>query len=133
MSAFIVCDEHISAMLRAAALSNLPGDGLAYRWNDESHYFNGSAHVVGQKLLDENYRSVNYRYGESDAPRIYTHPTVSHKTAVQIIKAIHCYRYQACETPDWEQSEAFAICEALEARAVHCLPGYDEAEWEITH
>ena len=25
-----------------------------------------------------------------------------------------CYRYQACESPDWEQTEAYAFCLALE-------------------
>jgi len=50
---------------------------------------------------------------------------------VQTLKAIACFDYQACETDDWQQSEAFAFCEALRDRAINKLPGYSEAKWGI--
>jgi hypothetical protein len=47
------------------------------------------------------------------------------------LKAISCYEYQSCEHPGWRKSEAHAFCEALRDMAIGCLPGYDDAPWEI--
>ena len=48
---------------------------------------------------------------------------------IQLIKAVKCFMYQACETDDWEQSEAFAFCQGLISKYICKLPGYDAAEW----
>lgn len=48
---------------------------------------------------------------------------------VQVLKSIACYSYQSCEHDEWEDSEAFAFCRALEKHAIAILPGYEEAEW----
>ena len=52
---------------------------------------------------------------------------------VQIIKAARCLDYQSCEHPGWEQSDACKLLQAIigDDTSAH-LPGYDEAEWEIT-
>ena len=130
MSAYVVNQEHISAMLQAAT-PRYPGDGHNYRWQGVSRSFGGHAQEIGQILLDENYRSVNYRYSEDDKPpRFVNHPARS-CSAVELIKLIHCYQYQACESPDWEQTEAYAIAAYLEGAAVRKLPGYEDAMWEF--
>ncbi len=51
---------------------------------------------------------------------------------VQTLKACNCYDYQSCEARDWEESEAYAYIQALKEAAIRVLPGYDDAEWEIT-
>ena len=134
MSAFIVGNKHINVMLKAANMSQYPGDGLRYYWNGNTYPLcGGQAQLeAGQKLVDENYRSVNHRYDE----QVETEPfslMVLHQqfTPVEIIKACDCYRYQSCETPDWTETEAYAIMTALRERAIHRLAGYDEAEWNI--
>jgi hypothetical protein len=62
--------------------------------------------------------------------RAYRH-TVAVRPAVQVIKAIHCFAYQARNVSDWESCWAKRVCDALERAAVNALPGYDEAPWGI--
>lgn len=131
MSAFIVSDDHITVMLQAAR-GRHPGDGHSYYWNDEMHPFNGNEQAIGQKLLDENYRSVNYRYDEQEAPRTYKPMPVLHQyKAVEILKLCNCYDYQACETPDYKTTEAHEIVDTLRGMAIRSLPGYESAAWGL--
>ena len=131
MSAFTLSNKHITAMLSMSG-PRYPGDGASYYWNNEAHAFNGHAQEIGQKLVDQNWRSVNYRYDENEpAPRYaYEHPAMQ-VTPVQVIKACNCYNYQSCETPDWPETEAYAIMRALRERAINSLPGYKDAKWSI--
>ena len=87
--------------------------------------------ALGKKLIDENYKSVNYRYGENAEPHEFTYKPVKQRTAVEILKACACYSYQTCEHPEWKESEAYVIVQVLKARAINKLPGYAEADWEI--
>lgn len=132
MSAFVVGNKHINAMLKAASMSRGPGDGAYYYWDDAPHFFNGNIKEIGQKLVDENTRSVNSWYSKEVQSHEFK-TMVLHKqyTPVEIIKACDCYSYQSCETMDWEETEAYAIVNALRKRAIDSLPGYDEAAWEI--
>jgi hypothetical protein len=131
MSAFIVGDEHISAMLKAANLCG-PGGGRSYYWNGEGTAFLSNIQVIGQKLVDENYRSVNSRYESDNEPRQFTRKIFNRKIEpVEIIKACDCYIYQSCESPDWQESEAYAIVQVLREMAIKALPGYNEAQWEV--
>ncbi len=98
-----------------------------------------TAGQVGAMLLAENRRSVDHRYDEDelDPSEAYIYERfprdITHSFApVEILSAIRCYEYQACEHPGWETSEAHAFCRALEAAAIRALPGYDSAPWEIT-
>jgi len=129
MSAFTVSDKHISALV------NYPKNDGYYYWNNQPHYFNGTRGAIGQILVNENYRSVNARYDEQAQAPEFEYDSSSRRgdiySAVQIIKACQCYAYQACETDDWESTEAYAIIETIKAEAIHRLPGYDTADWEI--
>ena len=51
---------------------------------------------------------------------------------VELLSALACYEYQACETEDWESTEAAAFCRALRKELISRLSGYSEAPWEIT-
>jgi hypothetical protein len=71
---------------------------------------------VGRILLAENARSVGYRYREAQDPAALTYvyrATKREYTPSQALMAIRGYEYQACETPDWDRSEAHAFCRAL--------------------
>lgn len=89
--------------------------------------------AVGHMLLEQNIRSVNIRYGCRDqAEAMYAfEPTNRPLDPVQLLKALQCYEYQACEDPRWEESEAKVFCDALRRRAIGDLPGYEQAAWEI--
>lgn len=127
MSAFVVSDKHISAMIQTVTMSGR----ASYYWNGERHDMRGQRQEIGQKLLDENYRSVNARYSDSDEPHQFVMQRVDRVSMVQLIKACHCYNYQACETNDWNETEAHAIVKGIEAYAVRRLPGYEQSDWEI--
>ena len=156
MSAFIVSDKHIDALLRYA---------LAYPRSGGLHWFasdsaeagdyergepwgrtavaNAQARVreithenashIGRMLLLENHRSVGHRYDEPlELPaynfNITQAPTL---TPVEVLSIISCYEYQSCEHPGWEHSQAKAFCSALRHKMISHLPGYDEAPWGL--
>lgn len=68
---------------------------------------------AAQLLINQNYRSVNYRYCTKNKPRHFTRVLaepilVDFSTPYSLYalyKCIGCYEYQACETPDYEKSD----------------------------
>lgn len=142
MSAYVVDKAHIDALVKAAL-----GQRQDFRyWHNEEHkrVDSNNAEEIGAMLWNENVRSVSYRYpsdsleslpGRIDSPWLtpytYSFMRTPYREPVAVLKAIDCYEYQSCETPDWEQSEAFAFCRALRRHVIGRLPGYDEADWSI--
>lgn len=128
MSAFVVSKAHIDALVSTAQAWRTP--------MPESHSSRMHSYVtgteLGQLLWDQNYASVNYRYSDESPAELYT-PTAKRRilTPVQALKAIQCYNYQSCETPDYEKSEAYRFVEAFKSEAISRLPGYSDADWEV--
>lgn len=108
MSAFIVNDNTINAVLGFADQYDLNQFGC----EDFS--------ALGQLLVDENYRSVNHRYGENDTPHtfVYSRYTVPATAALQHLA---CIEYQLCEPKDWEITPAFRLCARLRKKMVDRL------------
>lgn len=129
MSAYVVSNKTIQGMLQAVHLERHTGD--RYYWNGEMKMMAGHLDKIGQKLIDENYRSVNYRYQTESKPHKYIHgkENIIRLSAVEIIKLCNGYRYQACETDDWEDTEAYEIWDTLREAAIDALPGYSDAAW----
>jgi hypothetical protein len=154
MSAFTVSNEHIAVLLTAGlAVDHKPlrweipaptdgglpldattGNGVGAGWTPNTRtrsLTRASVDAVGQMLLDHNTASVNHRYNGDDLA-IYTYtPPRGWRTAVEVLKAINCYRYQASETNNWTDTEAHHFCAALETAVITMLPGYTEAAWAI--
>jgi hypothetical protein len=156
MSAFVVSTVHIDAMLTAGLRFGPPSGARLMTWfwpaldaaSDRGGWTSAqllrqarerrrelttqTAGRVGAMLLAENRRSVDHRYDEQEweEPYLFT-PLSGVPDPVIVLKAIACYRYQACEHPGWPSSEAAAFCDALQTRAIGCLPGYAAAPWEI--
>lgn len=95
------------------------------------------ADELGRGLWLANAVSICARYGERaeeaagvalDELRAYRH-TPAARGAVHVIKACHCFAYQASEVADWDNSWAKRAVDELEAAAVQSLPGYDAAPW----
>lgn len=95
---------------------------------------------VANMLWEENLKSVAYRYQDDQLPGpegedfiVTPQDVLDHHwpqfDPVQVLKACNHYEYQSCEHPEWQDSEAKAFIEALRRRAIHALPGYDDAEW----
>lgn len=124
MSAFTVNQAHIDALVLA---------GVQYRIVDA---LPDTMAELGQLLWDENYRSVNYRYSESEHAPEYRDPPrrgIIGRRLVDaaIAKAVHCYEYQSCEHPEWRDSKAAQFCDALKAAVLRNIAGYDAAPWEV--
>ncbi len=147
MSAFILQQTHITALVRYAICGHngtyLQSSG-PIGWYHKHH--NGeqrtlvyitseTAQRVGQILVNENYRSVNKRYNETDQPYTYEYRPNPMRVwkPVEIIKACNCYDYQACETEGYKDSEAHDIVHRIRQHAILLLPGYDAAKtWDIS-
>jgi hypothetical protein len=128
MSAFVLSNEHIAAMMQATT-PRYPGNAFWYYHNNQGHYKNPTD--IGQILMNQNYRSVNHRYSETEpTPRFHNYAKKDY-TPVEILKACDSYSYQSCETEDWDQTEAFAILQAIRSTAIGNLPGYEKAQWSI--
>jgi len=128
MSAFTVTNTHINALVRYASRHKIT---VAY--GNPTMRLNVSAHEqeVAQLLLDENIKSVNYRYSDTETGYIEYDRGAPILSAIQAIKAAQCLRYQSCEHPTYEGSIAERLIEAIISDAIPRLEGYNEAQWAI--
>ena len=124
MSAFIVSDNHINALVQALE-----------QWSRASYIKINTAMLnrAAQTLLNENYRSFNARYPKEteEAPTIRYTRRITPYIQAEIFKACDCYEYQACETDDYEKTEAAKWIEKIRHVTARSLPGYDTAPWGI--
>lgn len=88
-----------------------------------------------------NVESVCYRYHESPdqyaAELAYVFPVramigVRAISPVQALKACECFDYQACEVEGYDRSKAANLIRCIRGLAIAALPGYADAEWEIS-
>lgn len=128
MSAFILGHKHINALVN-------------YAYNHDMHFchddigYNGQTdrRAIGQTLMNENHRSVNYRYEENDTPREYVFKFSDvYYSSVQLLKACDCYDYQSCETPDYRETFAAKIVQGIRKHVIRNIEGYNDAMWEIS-
>lgn len=142
MSAFMVHEEHINVMVWAATeLASSSDTGPVFHYSPAPGVYGvrvsstdrDSMTRAGQMLVDANAESMAARYGEHDHGYAYTYtrPKRADWRPVDILKAISCYEYQACETGDFEASEAGRFCDAMRRGLLRRLPGMDSAAWEI--
>jgi hypothetical protein len=126
MSAFIVSDYHINALVNWACLKT-----VTYYHDGEHHSIAQHPLATGIILAMQNTASVNARYGDTDESDYIYERFAPEITPLQVLKAVNCLTYQSCETRDWPMTQAFAICEAIKDEAIRSLPGYNEADWEL--
>lgn len=136
MSAFIVTDDHINALVAYAVreqiyFSPLPNAACV-------KIYDLNAPEIGRLLMDENVASVNHRYqgrideDEKNAAAAYTYADFPRAlTHIEAIKAAHCLDYQSCEHDGWDNCTAQRILKAIVYHASARLPGYDAAPWAI--
>ena len=135
MSAFIVSDTHINALVRYASRHKLSvyfNRQLGFPFGKQRLNVHDNEQAIAQILLDENVRSVNYRYRDNEVMSITYDRGAPILTAIQAIKAAQCLRYQSCECDDFEESIAFKLIEAIIADAIPRLDGYESAQWAIS-
>ena len=135
MSAFVVNNDHISAMVELAVGRGASTDAVYWDEKGDGHperVQREDFDRIGQLLLDENVRSVNARYKTDDVGVFVDAPFLQGATPVEGLKLVVCYEYQSCEHPEWEQSAAFRLCEAITRKLVRQVPGFEDAPWEWT-
>jgi hypothetical protein len=129
MSAFIVSDTHINALVRYASRHNV----RAFHGNPLAMFqVKDNEQAAAELLLAENVKSVNYRYRDNEVMSITYDRGAPILTAIQAIKAAQCLRYQSCECDDFEESIAFKLIEAIISDAIPRLEGYESAQWGIS-
>ena len=139
MSAWLVSETHVAAIVTAAAEA-----GLTIPSRPDT------LDAIGRELFAENMRSLRHCYGDADADEFwgegdklavgYKHHHVTVAPFV-LLKALACYDYQACETPTYEASEAASLTGALRAATLAQLgmtddqarahPAYRAAHWGL--
>lgn len=109
MSAWLVSKTHIDALVtycQEHRLADKTGDQL------------------GLLLWYENRKSLRFRYDDADAcwtdlKTLHTYVfEPAYVSYIEIVKAAHCYSYQACEHPTWKRSAAKRVADAIEAHAL---------------
>ena len=127
MSAFQVSDRHISALVAARTHKGAQPHGPTLPDMSDAD--------LGRMLLRENLRSLAECYGDPIDPKVlatYTFdPSAGRLPTAALIKAAHCYMYQACEHRRWERSKAKKYCEALILALSHGVQGYEDAAWGL--
>ena len=91
---------------------------------------------IAQILIDENYRSVNHRYKEDNAPEKSTYSDKWELgsdlfSAAQILKLCAYYDYQSCETDDYKTTKAYLVIDRIKDEAINALPGYLSADFGL--
>jgi hypothetical protein len=134
MSAYIVDHDHIDALLTYAIQQE-----VTYYVPDTKSCVEISAKnasEIGRILLDQNERSVRFRYPNIDAddlPGTIGQDAAKYKfrrwksplPALVVLKACDGLDYQSCETDDYKQTLAFKIVDTIRGYAIRRLPGYD--------
>ena len=138
MSAYVVHKAHINALVRLALEGPIgvpvsPGNTWHTIYFGNDRLSPERADELGQALLRENVRSVNYRYSERRKVPTYEYSGGRQLTVPEAIQAIAGFHYQACEHPSWERSEVYRFLFRLLDQVSSRVPGVDEATtWEVT-
>lgn len=139
MSAYIVDHDHIDALISYAIKRE-----VWYRANGTSiKITEDNATEVGRILLDENERSVRYRYPAltpNELPGTIGQNSASYEwrpwreplEALVILKACDGLEYQCDNTDDYPESVAASIINAIRKREITRLPGWSESPgWSL--
>ena len=107
MSAYIVNDKTVSVIVKAFEIYN-----ITHYSNDCNEFIEKKRQAIGQRLVDQNYRSVNYRYIDQMTSHKFAFTDINLMVNGKldtglIVGCIDCYNYQACETDDYWQSHIY--------------------------
>jgi hypothetical protein len=120
MSAYLADQNHIEYLASGIDIGRNNLRAYASKWIEEGEDID----ALGQMLYDENQRSVNYRYKDSEeSPAFASMGRRYNYDPLQMLNSIACYEYQSCEHPEWEQSKAKNYCNHLRSHIIHLMTG----------
>lgn len=153
MSCHMVEAEHVHVLIWAAIHAAGPRESVMQLWTVEkptdtnavqaSRPYNvrilrpGTETPTGQMLVEANADSVRARHGDAaldgDVGFVYEYRTPRDRnwSPVEILSALNGYEYQACESDEWQGSEAKHFCDQLRRRVEARLPGASNGPWTI--
>lgn len=136
MSAYLVTEEHINYLVDSAKKIGERGRNSGFSWFHEGEHkklmTEDDQTEAGQMLWNANQESMGARYKEEFPAPLYRHKPGRFDLEVdriQVIKACHCFEYQACEYEGYYTSEAHGFIMGLIKAACQSMRGYDDAEW----
>lgn len=135
MSAYVVSDATISVLVDG--FMNYGDIYAPYTFYEAPKGWiidiNEERQAIGQALLDYNYKSVNYRYGEDEKPRKFMYEVVPESYKLnRLVGCIHCYNYQACEPDDYYESDIYKALQQLKTNILDReAKKYGELEWGV--
>ena len=101
------------------------------------------AQAVKNELLAENKASLWGRYPAGRAGLGSAEEMLNERAPFRVIfsdmadlsdvaGSLHCYEYQSCETDEWEQSFAYALCQAARRKITTRLMNQKHDNWGYT-
>ncbi len=121
MSCNIVSNETISVLAKAFV-----DYGVDYR-ADNYHpqktiiiMMNTLRQEIGQSLLEQNYKSYNYRYREENSVPVFNYTDLEIDEGL-VYGCIRDFCYQASENPDWEHSDCYYSLKDLQEQLLKRL------------
>jgi hypothetical protein len=130
MSAFVVSDSHINALIIWSAKHD-----AGYSINESAHVsIRGNEQACAAMLYLGNVASVNRRYRENDPLDGFAYRPYAQwlsLSAVAVLKLCDCLDYQSCEIDDYRSSHAAQLIDGIRNCAIKALPGYEDAPWHL--
>lgn len=126
MSAYLCDDCHLTALACYAVKHRCLAPNVPSGATEQD---------ILELLHSANVKSLAARYpndkGVPADPVLCQHARARTFPAIEIIKAAHCFNYQACEVKDYERSTAYQIMMRVIGEATSQMPGYEQAAWGI--
>jgi hypothetical protein len=127
MSAYIVSDAHINALVTYAAAHD-----VRFVHARELHHIKGNEEKIASLLYIANVESFNHRYREDGISTGFKfRRDRTQRTAAEILKACAGFEYQACEVDHYEETIGCRIIQAIRSAASRLVVGYEAAPWSI--
>lgn len=131
MSAFLVNEDTLDLLASVAGWGRedlwvymsediLPPRGDLQFERGGNYYGERASSLIKEELRLENMASLWARYPkdanlfwEDREPKAFKRIYADQATVSQALGALACYEYQACESENWHNSFAFALCKAI--------------------
>ena len=147
MSAFMVNEDTLDLLASVAGWGReglwvymsediLPPRGELQFERGGNSYKDTASSLIKEELRLENMASLWARYPkdanlfwEGREPQAFKRIYDDQATIAQALGALACYEYQACESENWQNSFAFALCKAIRKALCSRISG-DNWEYE---